>query len=96
MSPDGDEREPDGTRRTQAEAAAHVEKMLKNQVKEVTEAVQAESPGTTPATPPDKARVQQAWDATMNPLQRRAHLQITPCLALVAIQANRLIVALER
>ena len=72
MSPDGDEREPDGTRRTQAEAAAHVEKMLKNQVKEVTEAVQAESPGTTPATPPDKARVQQAWDAHYEPSAKKS------------------------
>lgn len=68
VDPDGDETNPDGTVRTQAEATADVESMLQ-QVKEVSKAVQKE--GTTPATSPDNARVQQAWDSHYEPSAKK-------------------------
>lgn len=70
MDQAGDETHPDGTVRTHAEAAADVEVMLKNQVQDVSEAVQKE--GMTPATPPDKARVQHAWDSHYEPAEKQA------------------------
>lgn len=69
VSPDGDEMTPDGTLRTHAEATADVESMLKNQVKEVSKAVQKD--GSIPATPPGKARVQQAWDSHYEPSNKK-------------------------
>lgn len=82
VSPNGDEKEPDGTVRTHEEATAAAEAIvhkevsnlsqeaqadpkeeqaLQQEVQRVAQDVQAE--GATPASNPDKARVQSAWDS---------------------------------
>ena len=82
VSPNGDEKEPDGTVRSHEEATAAAEAIvhkevsnlsqeshtnaeeeqaLQQEVQRVAQVVQAE--GTTPASNPDKARVQSAWDS---------------------------------
>lgn len=67
VSPRGDETQPDGTFRSHAEANEQAQQALQEQVQKAAEAVQSsgivQSEGAIPATPPDKARVQQAWDS---------------------------------
>lgn len=83
VAPNGDETEPDGTKRSHqeasaaAEAAVHQEvsglsqqqsetsldpeQALQQEVQRVAQVVQAE--GKTPASSPDAARIQSAWDS---------------------------------